>query len=789
MNKRVLLPVMLPLLLALVVAITKIDASAQTESLTDQELAEKFAPVLYFHAAEIFRPQQVEVLLDTARLRQERSFWFDANVSNRVSTSKLNNYREDTFFIDAWYGSGWASDSNNYSSHRAYYQALLSPQGGGFPVVTFAHVVRAENLDHIVIQYWLFYYYNDWFNKHEGDWEMVQVMLNAQGEPKWAVYSQHHGGTRREWEDVKIEAGTHPAVYVALGSHANYFWGNEVYPTVQDIGNMSIEVVDHTGDAGRIIPQVILIPNTEYIEIDPLSWSGVSWLLFGGHWGETAEHKDFAGPVGPAYKGEQWERPYVWGMAQPLDTEVWYSNRLRVEVSGAAAQDTHVHLKAANGKEISEAEMPGHFALLHKDANPQEEIIADIELPRKSPYNLFVTWPDMEALRVNHFSFTDLPLSLSGHISLTLSGEHLPLLNVDGLTYELQPAENQTEPLSGFPPDWVWMAGSLSTSDLVKGIGFGLFGAILPAWLYVTLLYWSDYYEREPKHLVAAAFLWGALPALMLAVIMRIFYRLPPGLFSPSATKIVWFVLLSPLIEEILKGIAVIFLAFRYRREFDDVLDGIIYGAMVGVGFAMTGNIISYIGSFLTRGFAGLGSTILVEGVLYSLDHALYSAIFGAGLGFYRLSQDRFRRSAVAFGALSLAVVTHGLHNLVIQNAMTLNLAMILLTWSGVFVLVIAMIWSLRRQRRCLEVELIEEMPRAIYDSMIRPWVRLRTEWRVLRSEGIAAWRVRRRLHQLCAEFAFKRMQARLFPDEVEINAEADALRDEIWGLIKKFGD
>ena len=248
-----------------------------------------------------------------------------------------------------------------------------------------------------------------------------------------------------------------------------------------------------------------------------------------------------------------------------------------------------------------------------------------------------------------------------------------------------------------------------------------------------------------------------------------------------------WVILLSPLTEEILKGIAVIYIAFRYRREFDDVLDGIIYGAMVGVGFAMTGNIISYIGSFLTRGFAGLGSTIVIEGVLYSLDNALYTAIFGAGMGFYRLSQDRFRRYAVAIGAFVLAVVIHGLHNLVIQNAVDLSPVIILLSWSGVSVLVIAMTWSLSRQRRCLEVELIEELPGDVYHSMVQPWVRLHTEWQILKSEGIAAWRLRRRLHQLCAEFAFKRMQARLFPDEAEIDAEANTLRDEILRLLKRF--
>ena len=787
MYKKALFLCMLPLFLVVALCISKTGVSAQSETLTDQELAEKYAPVLYFHSAEIFRPQAVQVLLASARLRQARSFWFDANVLSQVSTSELTNYREDTFFLDAWYGGGWESDSNNYSSHRAYYHALLSPDKGDFPVVTYAHVVRDEQLRRITIQYWFFYYYNDWFNKHEGDWEMVQVMLDGQGEPEWVVYSQHHGGTRRSWEQTNIEAGTHPAVYVASGSHANYFWGDEVYPTVQKIGNANIEVVDHTGEVGRVIPQVILIPETEDVENDPLLWSGMTWLLFGGHWGETAEHKDFSGPLGPAYKGGQWEQPYAWGLAQPLDTDVWYTNRLRVEIGGEDVNNSQVRLRTASGEEITNAEMPGYFALSHTNLNPLEEIIADIELPRNTPYNLDVTWPDTVASRVYRFSFTNLPLSLSGHISITLSNDHLPLLRVDGKTYELQPEENITEALSGYDPDWVWMAGSLSTNDLVKGIGIGLLAAVLPALVYVSLLYWADYYEKEPTRLLVSTFLWGALPALVLAVIMRIFYRLPPGLFSPNATRALWVILLSPLTEEILKGVAVVYVAFRYRREFDNVLDGIIYGAMVGVGFAMTGNIISFIGSFLTRGFAGLGSTIFIEGVLYSLDNALYSAIFGAGMGFYRLSQDRQRRYAVAIGAFALAVVTHGLHNTLIQNAVDMSPMIVLLSWSGLSVLVIAMAWSLRRQRHCLELELIEELPGDMYHTIVQPRLRLQTEWQILKSEGFATWKLRRRLFQLCAEFAFKRMQARLFPDEAEIDAEANALRDEIRGILERY--
>ena len=156
----------------------------------------------------------------------------------------------------------------------------------------------------------------------------------------------------------------------------------------------------------------------------------------------------------------------------------------------------------------------------------------------------------------------------------------------------------------------------------------------------------------------------------------------------------------------------------RYRLEFDNVLDGIIYGAMVGFGFAMTGNILSYLGAFLLRGFDGLSSTIFIEGVLYGLNHALYSALFGAGLGYARLALKRWQRWAVPLVAFVLAVVVHALHNLVVHNAIGLNPLTVASTWAGVLVIVVVVVWSLRRQRQWLATELAGEVPDELYRTL-----------------------------------------------------------------------
>ena len=91
------------------------------------------------------------------------------------------------------------------------------------PRLVYGRVRRDGGLT--VLQYWLFYYYNDWWNQPEADWEVAMVYLDASNQPVSVACSSHLAGTWRTWEATE-PAGTekqHPQVYVARGSHALYF--------------------------------------------------------------------------------------------------------------------------------------------------------------------------------------------------------------------------------------------------------------------------------------------------------------------------------------------------------------------------------------------------------------------------------------------------------------------------------------------------------------------------------------------------------------------------------------
>jgi RsiW-degrading membrane proteinase PrsW (M82 family) len=759
----------------LIVSVSSTNAQNTPSTIEDLQLAETYAPVLYFHPDEAFMPQSVNVLIDNSRLRQDVSFWFDVNVLNEVALTDLLTFNQADYFLDVWYGSRGASDYKNYSAHRDFYLQNLSPDVGGPPVTTYAHIVRDQENQKISIQYWLFYFYNDWFNKHEGDWEFVQVILDQNQNPEWVVLSQHHGGTRRAWENTKIEGGTHPAAYVALGSHANYFWGDEIYPNGQDIGNARVEILDRTGSAQRVIPEVHLLPEREHLFTDASDYPLLEWLVFNGNWGELAFQGDFGGPQGPADKGAQWEQAYQWGIEQPLDREEWYHNRLRVEVFGEAEQTKITLLK--NRQPMENAEQGGNPAILHNDPEESTSLSAQIENLPTAPFEVLVTWPVPEE-EIIEYTF-NLPDDFSENTLLvTFLPDNSPVLRTrSGDT--LSPSSAVTSPATWDAPDLVWFAGYLPAGQVVSGVLLALAAGILPSLTYAALLYWNDRYEKEPLRLIAAALLWGAIPAVLVSFAAQLFFKLPADLSGPLAVEALQAGVLTPLIEELLKGGIVMLIAFRFRREFDNTLDGIIYGAMVGFGYAMTGNTISYLGTFLLHGFGGFGTSFVLQGIFFGLNHAMYTAIFGAGLGYARLSVNKTAKILVPVASFLLAVLANAIHNLVDNSLLGLNPLSLAVHWLGVGLIVLISVWSLRRQRQVLATELAGEIPAYLYNNLINANLKRISLAEAQKQGGSDAKKRLKRQYQLLAEFAFKKMQHRKFPED-ELGEEVETLREEI---------
>lgn len=188
----------------------------------------------------------------------------------------------------------------------------------------------------------------------------------------------------------------------------------------------------------------------------------------------------------------------------------------------------------------------------------------------------------------------------------------------------------------------------------------------IPAVLYCYLVLRLDRYEREPLRAVLAAFGWGAVASVLLAIVLELITGevLLAAIGDADAASVLSLAIGAPLIEETTKGIALLVLLWFFRRELDNVLDGLVYGAVIGLGFAMTENIL-YLGTeYVDGGARALGELFIARVVISGFGHAAYTATTGAAVGWTR---SRYRRGSMRYFVpvlgWSVAVLLHALWN------------------------------------------------------------------------------------------------------------------------------
>ena len=193
--------------IAIIVLVSFAFKTLQAE--TSQELASKYAPVLRFTSGEKFYPTSVDYIIDSSALKFRNHDGTSNVINPSPSVSDLGSYTSSDLFLDNKLGT--------FDAIAADYASKAS--GIGY----YAYVNIANSGSYKVIQYWLFYVFNNGpLNDHQGDVEVVEIFLDTSGNPQKALFSQHGSGENADWGDVD-KTDTHPVVYVAQGSHANYF--------------------------------------------------------------------------------------------------------------------------------------------------------------------------------------------------------------------------------------------------------------------------------------------------------------------------------------------------------------------------------------------------------------------------------------------------------------------------------------------------------------------------------------------------------------------------------------
>jgi protease PrsW len=190
--------------------------------------------------------------------------------------------------------------------------------------------------------------------------------------------------------------------------------------------------------------------------------------------------------------------------------------------------------------------------------------------------------------------------------------------------------------------------------------------ALLPVPLLIAVVLWVDRLEPEPRGPLIFAFAWGAGIAALAALIINtagLEYVTQPAL-GASTGEYVSATFGAPVVEETLKGLVLVGLLWRRRDELDGPTDGVIYAAMVGLGFAMIENVGYYINALVTPqrgGIALLGYTFVLRGVFSPLLHPLFTSMTGLGVA-YAASKRHGGGWAVLAGWLA-AMLLHGIWN------------------------------------------------------------------------------------------------------------------------------
>lgn len=204
-----------------------------------------------------------------------------------------------------------------------------------------------------------------------------------------------------------------------------------------------------------------------------------------------------------------------------------------------------------------------------------------------------------------------------------------------------------------------------SPGGMLAAIGRGAVLAFPPLLIYLFLPAVIDRYDPEPWWCLAMALLWGAITATGFAAMINTGVSLVAGdLLGPEAGDLVTTVVSAPLSEELWKGLCVLGFFYFLRREFDGVVDGIVYATFCALGFAAVENVGYYARAHL-EGAEVLTDTFVLRGMLAPWGHPLYTSMIGIGFGVARESSRTWKKVVAPLAGFAAGVLLHATWNFV----------------------------------------------------------------------------------------------------------------------------
>jgi protease PrsW len=307
--------------------------------------------------------------------------------------------------------------------------------------------------------------------------------------------------------------------------------------------------------------------------------------------------------------------------------------------------------------------------------------------------------------------------------------------------------------------------------NLALLLAVSIFAGVLPMICWSVIVWWFDRYEKEPFQLLLFSFLWGMIPAVAVSFLLEVLIGIPGVSNLQSVASGISFLgvgVLPPLIEEGLKFIGLLAIFSIAGQEVDDPLDGIIYGAMVGFGFAAAENTLYFLAS---QTVSELILLIFLRTMIFGSVHALFTAFSGLGLALAKYSRTRWKAVLWVAAGVFAAIAFHIIHNLGLfwVSRTPWGFYLNILPFSIGFLFVILLfIGSLIREQKVISKYLLPYSQNGIlrrdqWETAGSLRRRLQVEWAAVRVLDFKKYSIVSRIHTIYAEIAFKEKQRQLW--------------------------
>jgi RsiW-degrading membrane proteinase PrsW (M82 family) len=300
---------------------------------------------------------------------------------------------------------------------------------------------------------------------------------------------------------------------------------------------------------------------------------------------------------------------------------------------------------------------------------------------------------------------------------------------------------------------------------MISQLGFfaafvGTVVAFAPVPFYLFAVFWIDRFDPEPGWAVAAAFAWGGLVAILVSFVMNTMFGTTMGeIAGAQQGSTLTSIISAPIFEEGSKGVFLLVLLFLMRKEFDGVVDGILYGCVIALGFATFENILYYGGQFLKGGIGALISNVFLRGVLSPFAHALFTSMTGVGCGLARESHNKMIRLIGPPAGYVLAMILHGFWNAIASATGGIGYYIAyIFVWVPLFLIFVGgVIAVVRREQKIIKRMLLPQIDQNVitkeqYDIVTS--LRQRTGWVLSSISDVTKMNRRRRFLRYTTKLA-----------------------------------